>query len=251
VSVFSGGWTFEAAKAVCEQTVDVSRLLPSLVDKSLVQVKLRAGQSRYRLLETLRQYEMEKLREAHAERAARTRHRAWCVRLGRTAQRELMFGPRQREWFQRLEAEMENFRAALQSSLLESADLESGLKLAAALARSSFWYGGYGVEGNEWLDNLLARASPDPGKVEALSERGFLLLRRGDTSGAHPLLEEAVAIARQQDDSCLLAVSLSHVAEVRMHEGDLDGARHAVEESLALTADAPDLPAVLAAAAGP
>ena len=74
-----------------------------------------------------------------------------------------MFGPPQMEWFQRLEAEFDNLRAALTWSLLEPAELESGLKLAAALARSSFWNGGYSVEGCEWLDTLLARASPGPG----------------------------------------------------------------------------------------
>jgi predicted ATPase/DNA-binding CsgD family transcriptional regulator/DNA-binding XRE family transcriptional regulator len=242
VSVFSGGWTFEAAEAVCEPTVDVPGLMPSLVDKSLVQVEQRAGQSRYRLLETLRQYGVEKLREAQAERAARTRHLVWCECLGRAAERELMFGRREMECFQRLEDEFDNFRSALQWSLLEPGQLESGLKLAAALARSSFWYGGYGVEGSEWMDSLLARASPGPGQAEALSERGFLLMRRGDTGAAHPLLEQAVALARQLDDGCLLAVALSHVAEVRMHEGDLVGARLAVEESLALSAEAADCP---------
>jgi non-specific serine/threonine protein kinase len=205
-----------------------------------VQVEQRAGQSRYRLLETLRQYAMEKLREARAERAARTRHLAWCERLGRAAERELMYAPRQMEWFQRLEAEFDNVRAALTWSLLEPAELESGLKLAAALARSSFWNGGYSVEGGEWLDSLLARASPGPGQVEALCERGFLLMRRGDTGAAHPLLEEGVALARQLGDRCLLAISLSHVGELRMHEGDIVEARHAVEESLALTAEAAD-----------
>ncbi len=242
VSVFSGGWTLEAAEAVCEPTVDVSRLLPSLVDKSLVQVEQPAGQSRYRLLETLRQYGMEKLREMQAERAARTRHLAWCERLGRAAERKLMFGSPQLEWFQRLEAEFDNLRAALTWSLLEPAGLESGLKLAAALARSSFWNGAYGVEGSEWLDTLLARASPGPGQVEALSESGFLLMRRGDTDAAHPLLEEAVALARQLGDRCVLAISLSHVGELRMHARDLVGARHAVEESLALTAEPADCP---------
>jgi predicted ATPase len=64
LSVFSGGWTLEAADAVCEPAADVLALLVSLVDKSLVQVERQAGQSRYRLLETLRQYAADKLREA-------------------------------------------------------------------------------------------------------------------------------------------------------------------------------------------
>ena len=63
VSVFAGGWTLDAAEAVCQPTADVARLLASLIDKSLVQVEQRAEHSRYRLLETLRQYGLEKLRE--------------------------------------------------------------------------------------------------------------------------------------------------------------------------------------------
>jgi non-specific serine/threonine protein kinase len=235
VSAFSGGWTLEAAEAVCEPTLDVFRVLPSLVDKSLVQVEQRAGQSRYRLLETLRQYGIEKLRDAHKERVSRTRHLGWCERLVRLVEREV-WGPRQWEWLQRLEAEADNVRAALSWSLVEPAELDTGLRLAASLGR--FWFlDGYLVECGQWLETLLASAQAGSARVEALSASGFLLLRRGDPVAAGPRLEEAVALARKLDDRCLLAFSLNYLGEQRVHKGDVAGARPPLEESLALTAE--------------
>ncbi|MBV9170339.1 MAG: XRE family transcriptional regulator, partial [Chloroflexi bacterium] len=89
LSVFAGGWTLESAEAVCGPTLDVLRLMSSLVDKSLVQVEQQAGQSRYRLLETLRQYAIEKLREAHAEPAARNRHLDWYERFSKGLEQQV------------------------------------------------------------------------------------------------------------------------------------------------------------------
>ena len=238
LSVFSGGWTLEAAEAVCDPPGDVLALLVSLVDKSLVQVERQAGRSRYRLLETLRQYAADKLREAHAERAARSRHLRWCERLARAGDPGLS-GPGHREWLQRLEAEVDNFRAALRWSLLEPAELEAGLRLAASLVRFWFLDGGT-AEGSEWLAALLADAPRSAARVEALSASGFLLVRRGTLRAAHPLLDEAVALARHLGDSSLLAVPLNHLGELLVQEGDLAGARSALEESLALNAEGAD-----------
>ena len=87
----------QAAEAVCDPTAEVLAALLGLVDKSLVQVDRQAGQSRFRLLETLRQYAADKLREARAEKAARTRHLRWCAHLARTGDPGLS-GPDHREW---------------------------------------------------------------------------------------------------------------------------------------------------------
>jgi tetratricopeptide (TPR) repeat protein len=216
----------------------VLALLLSLVDKSLVQVERQAGQSRFRLLETLRQYAADKLREARAEEPARTRHLRWCERLARAGDPGLS-GPRHREWLKSLEAEVNNFRAALRWSLLESAELEAGLRLAASLVRFWFLDGGT-AEGSEWLDALLAQAPRCAGRVEALSASGFLLVRRGNPRAAHPLLDEAVALARYLGDSSLLAVPLNHLGELLVQEGDVAGARSTLEESLALNAEGAD-----------
>jgi predicted ATPase len=238
LSVFSGGWTLEAAEAVCEPAARVLPLLLSLVDKSLVQVERQGGLSRYRLLETLRQYAADRLLEAHAEQAVRSRHLRWCERLARAGDPGLS-GPHDREWLQRLEAEIDNFRAALTWSLLEPTELDAGLRLAASLVRFWFLDGGTG-EGSEWLEALLAHAPQCAARVEALSASGFLLVRRGNPGAAHPLLEEAVALARHLGDSCLMAVSLNHLGELFVQEKNLAGARSALEESLALNTEGAD-----------
>jgi tetratricopeptide (TPR) repeat protein len=238
LSVFSGGWTLEAAEAVCEPAARVLSLLLSLVDKSLVQVERQGGLSRYRLLETLRQYAADRLLEAHAEQAVRSRHLRWCEHLARAGDPGLS-GPHDREWLQRLEAEADNFRAALRWSLLEPAELDAGLRLAASLVRFWFLDGGTG-EGSEWLTALLAQAPQNAARVEALSASGFLLVRRGNPRAAHPLLDEAVKVARRLGDGCLLAVPLNHLGELLVQEGDLAGARAALEESLALNSEGAD-----------
>ncbi len=240
LSVFVGGWTLAAAEAVCEPTADVARLLASLIDKSLVQVEQRAGQSRYRLLETLRHYALEKLRESHLERAVRTRHLVWFESFGRSVELEVL-GPRHRMWFQILEVELGNLRSALEWSLLEPTVREAGMRLAALLAR--FWFvDGYGDECGEWLQKLLMRAAPGPARVEALSANGFLLMRRGDPGAARPLLEEAVTLARLLDDGSLLMFALNYLGQVHVQEGNLAGARSALEEGLALAEQGASLP---------
>jgi DNA-binding CsgD family transcriptional regulator/tetratricopeptide (TPR) repeat protein len=136
---------------------------------------------------------------------------------------------------------VDNFRAALSWSLLEPTELEAGLRLAASLVH--FWLiDGMAGEGSEWLGALLARAPGGAARVEALSASGFLLVRLGNPRAAQPLLEEAVALARQLGDGRLLAVSLNHLGELRVQEGDLAGARSALEESLALNSEETDQP---------
>ncbi|MBV9171662.1 MAG: LuxR family transcriptional regulator, partial [Chloroflexi bacterium] len=135
------------------------------------------------------------------------------------------------------EAEVDNFRAALAWSLLDPGCLEAGLRLAASLAR--FWFlDGYVVEGNEWLEKLLAQAPVGRARGEALSASGFLLLRRGEPVTARPLLEEAVALARALGDKGLLTFSLLYLGELHVQFHDLTGAHAALEESLALTREA-------------
>ena len=129
LSVFSGGWTLDAAEAVCESGRDVLPLLLNLVDKSLVQVDQHRSRSRFRLLETLRAYAANRLLEAGAESGVRNRHLRWCERLARDGYPGLS-GPEHQEWLQRLEAEVDNFRAALRWSLDEPTGREAGLRQA-------------------------------------------------------------------------------------------------------------------------
>jgi non-specific serine/threonine protein kinase len=173
LSVFAGGWTLDAAADLCdEDTAAVLPLLGNLVDKSLVQVEERDGTSRYRLLETLREYAADKLRPTGDEHVLRTRHLHWCEHLARAGDAGLS-GPDHRMWLARLEAEVDNFRAALRWSLLEPSELDAGLRTAGLLVR--LWFlSGASAEGVEWLTALLANAPEDAARVEALSSAGFL-----------------------------------------------------------------------------
>jgi predicted ATPase/class 3 adenylate cyclase len=157
LSVFAGGWTLEAAEAVCTcegvDTADVLDLLSRLVDKSLVVANRRVGhESRYRLLETVRQYSREKLLDAGEGAAARDQHLAYYLHLSEAAEPELR-GPRQPDWLRRLAIELDNLRAALEWAL--AGDVQAGLRLAAALWR--FWHiRGLQQEGSAWLRRLLS-----------------------------------------------------------------------------------------------
>src|SRR5207245_2530094 len=118
--------------------------LSRLVDKSLVGVALAAGQARYRLLETIREFGLDKLRRAGEADAAHQRHFDWCAALAEMAAPHLV-GPEQAHWLDWLEAEIDNLRLALEWSLA-GPNPTAGLRLAARLGQ--FWYvRGYFAEG--------------------------------------------------------------------------------------------------------
>src|SRR5262249_52329461 len=126
---------------------DVLDVLLRLVDKSLVLMETgTGGEARYRLLETVRQYSLDKLLEAGEMEPTREAHRDWYLALAEQAETELQ-GPEQGQWLDRLEAEHDNLRAALQWSV----EAEKRLRLASALWR--FWYvRGHLQEGRGWLE---------------------------------------------------------------------------------------------------
>src|SRR5262249_31999218 len=139
LSAFAGGWTLEAAEAVCigkgVEEREVLDLLTRLVQKSLVIYEEREGGGRYRLLETVRQDARERLLESGEAEAVRERHRDWFLALAQRAEPELWRGS-QTEWLERLERENDNLRAALAWSGAPG-QVEAGLRLGGALRR--FW----------------------------------------------------------------------------------------------------------------
>src|SRR5262249_7742547 len=146
----------------------VLELLTRLVDQSLVLAEEQGGEVRYRLLESLRQYAEEKLREAGEEDAVRRRHRDWYVALAERAGPGL-HGPALGAWLDRLEAEHANLRAALDWTEREG-EGEIGLRAAWALAGFSMMRG-YVREGHDRMVRLLASAGPavrTPARCQAL-----------------------------------------------------------------------------------
>jgi non-specific serine/threonine protein kinase len=232
LSVFAGGWTLEAAEAVCGE--EVFDLLASLVEKSLVLYEERGADARYRLLETVRQYGRDRLLEAGESAATRARHRDWCLELAGRAEPELR-GHDQVAWLDRLELEHENLHAALEWS--KECGIEAGLRLASALWR--FWVVRcYWEEGLQAAEELLALAGPDVDprvRGWALIVAGHLAFRQqpiGWMERAISRLEESLALFEELQDREGTAYALVFLGWVLQDERQR--ASTLAEQSLAL-----------------
>jgi non-specific serine/threonine protein kinase len=237
LAVFAGGWTLEAAEAVCAgdaiATADVLDLLTRLVDQSLVvPEELPDGTARYRLLETLRQYAQQKLPVRGAGAAARRRHLAFYLALAEAAAPRLA-GPAPQAWVRRLEAEHENLRAALRWAA-DSGQPAAGLRLGGALWR--FWFArGYLAEGRGWLAAAQAAADAAPTvRAEALHGAGVLARSQGAYAEAAALLEASLAIRREHGDAAGVAAALYDLGRVAHRRGEYGHSSTLLEESLAL-----------------
>ncbi len=196
LSVFAGGISLEAAEAVCVEgavePADIIDLLAELVAKSLVAVNRTGGDARYRMLETIRQYAGERLVEVGEAKRARDRHRAWFQSLALQAETE-MRGTNQASWFDRVESEHDNLRAALGWSL-SSSDLESSLRLAGAMGL--FWRTrGHRIEGLSWLERALAqKASSSQAQATILYWTSAFNADLNEYARAASLAEESLAM---------------------------------------------------------
>ena len=192
LSVFRGGFTLDACGAVMgtEDEFEALDALGDLVDKSLVLTTPSEEETRYYLLEPLRQYAASKLTPDEVA-VAGSRHAHHFQDLAERAAPEL-HGPRQREWLARLETEHDNLRAAL-SWGLEIGDVELAQRTASAL----FWFWivrRHVDEGTEWLDRVLAvEGSPSTARAYALLRSGFIstMVRLDDLEGCRAQIHEA------------------------------------------------------------
>lgn len=244
LSVFVGGWTLEAAEAVCPggdlESWDVLDLLCRLAEKSLLELDAegaeRTGQTRYRMLETMREYGRDRLSE-DPEEAARIRlaHRDYYLTLAERAEPELT-GPDQMIWLARLEVDHGNLRAALDVCAKNAGDSEKAMRLAGALGW--FWL----VRGR-WSEGRSACAwafalSGVPGKnattTKVLHWLGNLAFSQGDLEEARAFYEQALAIQRELEDLGGVAAALNNLGRVSRADGDEEGARALFRESLAL-----------------
>ncbi len=211
LSVFAGGWTLEAAEAVCSDDSEVPReevadLLLSLVDKSLLVADLDGdGPSRYRMLETIHEYTDERLAEAEETGATEGRHVEYFRELVRTADR-YVHGPEQLHWLTVLEREHDNIRAALRRAVGRR---DEGEALVLALGMSWYWsLRGFSQEARRWYDAVLA-IGPDPFDPEVRP----VPLDRHVLEYSVPMPPEAVEEARR----ALVIYRL-----ISMFEGNLD-----------------------------
>ncbi len=241
LSVFAGGWTLEAAEAICGQgdaaeaaALDVLDLLTQLVNKSLVLAEQPPGEAtRYRLLETIRHYSLEKLLDLGGGVAVRNRHLKYFLEMAERAEKELT-GPAQVAWLNRLETELDNVRAALEWAL-ESA-VEAGLWLAARLAR--FWDAhDRDGEGREWLARLLQRPEAlqyPRARTWALTVSAALQLSSGMFAEAQAAAETSLELCRAQSDRTGEAWAQLVLGQAIYMRDDVSLARPHLDESLRL-----------------
>jgi predicted ATPase/DNA-binding CsgD family transcriptional regulator len=195
LAVFAGGWSLEAAEAVCGSEVPV--LLAQLIDKSLVQADLGAGGGRYHLLETVRQYARERLAELGQSEALRQRHAAFFVDLAEQAAPALS-GRDQVRWLRRLDPEHENIHTAL----VWTRDHHPFDGLRLALGVWPHWLlRGHLREGRAWLEQLMSSAPEHSvARADALRAAGELATRQGDVAGARAHLERSLALFQTLGD---------------------------------------------------
>lgn len=232
LSVFAGGCSLEDAEAICnpQGELDLLQGIASLVEQSLLW-REDADESRFSLLETIREYAAEKLEEQGAGEAVRLAHAARFLQLAQEAEPQLR-GPNQGEWFARLEAEHDNLRAAL-GWLLERGQAEQGLRLAVAI--SYLWHmRGYLSEGRRWLEAGLALGEGTPGEVRAgaLNWVAHFMGARGELERATELLQEALALFRVVGDQAGNATALLTLGSVVQLQGDTTQATRYCQESL-------------------
>ncbi|HUM67324.1 MAG TPA: tetratricopeptide repeat protein [Chloroflexota bacterium] len=241
LSVFAGGWTLAAAEAVCagepSSQEDVLELLNQLVNKSLVAAEREPGQeSRYQLLETIRQYAGEKLEQSGPGERVRQRRLAYYLELAETAAPHL-HGPDQVAWLDRLETEIDNLRLSL--AWASQHDLAAALRLGGAMAW--FWnLRSYLSEGRQWLAaldeaHLAAGSGQEANMGRVWHGTGMLAWCQGEYTAAQTALEESVRLCRQLGDRPGLAEALCWLANVLLDRGQRQAAYLAASESQALS----------------
>jgi predicted ATPase/DNA-binding CsgD family transcriptional regulator/Flp pilus assembly protein TadD len=239
LGVFVGGCTFEAAATVCDGSWE---RITALVEHSLVRYEQPSSrvaeggeaEPRLRLLETVRQYAIERLTSSGEWDVLRGRHAAFFVDLAEQAEPELA-GPGQAVWLERLGQDHENLRATARWATTVG-DVESVLRLGAALIR--FWRArGEAADAGERIQAILALATAAPpisAAVKAFYGAGDLALLVGDFPAAQTLFTESLHIARQLADQTGVARALRALCKLAGHRGSYAEAQHLGEESLAI-----------------
>ena len=235
LAVFAGGWSLPAAEAVCAgsdlQPGAVFDLVARLVDQSLVlaEEKEHCGELRYRLLETIREYALDRLDQQGETSDIQHQHATYFLAMAEQASTRL-HGPEQVPWLDWLEREHDNLRAALAWCLADAARAEMGLRLAVALWEF-WWIRGYMDEGQACLQKTLDRGlEAEPRlRAQALNGLGVLAWMRGDYGGSVAFLQESLRLWRETGDQAGQGWVL---CQLSWAESDHDRAMAILDEAL-------------------
>jgi predicted ATPase/Tfp pilus assembly protein PilF len=232
LAVFAGGCTLEAAETVCGADLDV---LQALVDKSL----LRHFGERFWMLETIREFALERLEESGNAGDLWDRHCAYFLELGEVAKPEL-YGRSSSIWFDRLQAEHDNVRAVL-GEALERGRADVALRLGGAIWL--FWFTrGYWSEGRRWLESALAAGTESDGhlRFDALWGAGLLAVWQDDLERGHAASDELLALSAETDSTWARAIGVDIAALVAHNRGDWDQAAQLHAETAQLARELGD-----------
>ena len=226
LAVFVGGWTLEAAEAVCEADLDV---LQALTEKNLI----TSERGRFRMLEMIREFATERLDASGERDEIQRRHATYYAGLAERAEPQLI-SPEQHIWLDRIDTDFDNLRAAF-TWLAETPDgTDEAVRLAANLF--FFWYirGGRYAEGIEWFERALALSEGERSLARArvMWGAGFLLGIVGDGERAAPRVREALELARELDDASLISRALDCLGILSFFQNDLPLAQATYEECI-------------------
>jgi predicted ATPase len=246
LSVFSGGWTLRAAESVCADPKDIVGetslhrkdildLLGKLVDKSLIVTEVGNQQTRYHLLEMVREFGREKLSQVGELTEILNRHLTHFAEYAEESESHLD-GIEQAKWIAISEKEHNNFRSAIDHSLSSGADLMDGLRIGGAI--SLFWLEcNHFHEGIERLQNLLQRATEpehQQAKAKMLYRAAAIHSRLFSYNIAYKLCEQSIEVSRALDDQRALASALYYLGEICIALHEYAKAIKALEESISI-----------------
>lgn len=253
LAVFAGGFMLPAAEAVLgggpseAAELDLFTAISSLVDKSLLRRAEAMEESRFSMLETIREYALDRLTQTEEADALRARHADYYLTLAEQAEPKLV-GATQAVWLDRLEEEQDNLRAALRW-FVGMGLIDHGLRLAGALLR--FWRGrGYITEGRAQMTELLASPggqTRNASRAKALHAAGWAAREQGDYADARTLIEESLAIYRELGDARGIGWALVDLGFLTRYEGDYLAATSLLEESVRLLRQVDDTEGLAAA----
>jgi tetratricopeptide (TPR) repeat protein len=235
--VFAGGCTLEGVEAVCDTKgdlgLDILDGMASMVDKSLAQqVEQVDAETRFLMLNTIREYALERLGASNDEAATRRAHAAYYLVLAEEGAEDVVAHP---EWLDRFELEHDNFRLAL-DHLIKTGQAEWGLRLGAALFR--FWETReHLTEGRDAIARLLAMdgtAARPKLRARLLFAAAVLAGEQGDYACARQLFEDSLETCLELNDSPGVAVALNALAVNSRDRGELDAASILFERCVAI-----------------